>query len=81
MTSFIFDFDICHHFKVERYLSLSALVVHPDHRKRGIAEHLLSNTRKICEQLNLPIASGVFTSDGSNRAAKNVGFDVIVGAR
>ncbi|XP_031640313.1 uncharacterized protein LOC116352132 [Contarinia nasturtii] len=81
IISSIFNFDVCDYFKVEKYMSISALVVHPNHRKRGIAEHLLSNTREICKKLKLPLVSGVFTSDGSNKAAQKVGFNVTLGTR
>lgn len=70
------DFALCEFYKVSKYLEVSMLAVHKDHRKRGIAKHFLQCIKAICKEFGVELASGLFINDASMKAAQNAGFKI-----
>ena len=69
------QFDIFQHFQVESYLTSYALHIHPNHRGKGLATHILKARIPFMEKLDVNISATVFSSIGSQKAAKKAGFE------
>lgn len=70
------DFDVCEAYGVDKYLTSVSLVVSPKYRGRGIGEQLLQTREIVCHEFGIKLTSTSFTSDHSNRIAKNAGFKI-----
>uniref|UniRef100_A0A8D8C4G9 (northern house mosquito) hypothetical protein n=1 Tax=Culex pipiens TaxID=7175 RepID=A0A8D8C4G9_CULPI len=66
--------DLFERYKAEFLLSSGGLLVMPKYRGFKIATEMLRTRRVICEAMGLKLSATVFTSPGSQTAAKKVGF-------
>lgn len=66
--------DICNRYDVDNFLSGTALAIHPDYRKHGIATEMLKARSNLMKCLGLSVTSTGFASIGAQKAAKNAGF-------
>lgn len=63
------------HYNVEHYLSGIGLCVNSDYRGRGIATELLKARVPFMKALSLQVTSTLFTTLGSQKAAKSAGYE------
>lgn len=68
------QFDVCKHFKVDRYLSAYGLCVDPAYRGRGIATEMLKARTPYMKAFGLRVTSTSFTGIGSQTAAAKAGY-------
>lgn len=66
--------DIFNRYGVDYFLSGTALAIHPDYRKHGIATEMLKSRINILKCLGLEVTSTGFSSIGAQKAAKRSGF-------
>lgn len=68
------QFDVCKHFKVDRYLSAFGLCVDPEYRGRGVATEMLKARAPYMKAFGLRVTSNSYTGIGSQTAAKKAGY-------
>lgn len=68
-------FDVFGHYGVAEYLTGFGMSVDPIYRRKGIATELLKARVMLMRSMGFKLTSTVFTGIGSQKAAKEVGFE------
>lgn len=69
-------FNLFNYYKVDRILIAYGLSVSREYRRRGIATEILRARIPLCRAIQIRLTSTVFTAIGSQKSAKNIGFQV-----
>jgi GNAT superfamily N-acetyltransferase len=68
-------FDVFEHYQIDHFLNANGLGVHQKYRGRGIAVELLKARVPLMKAIGLTVTSTVFSTLGSQIAARKAGFD------
>lgn len=70
------QFNLFDRYNVDKILIAYGLSVSKQHRRKGIATEILRARIPLCQALQIPLTSTVFTAIGSQKPAEKIGFQV-----